>query len=128
FLEDERLHGRGVTPAELGRVPGHHPAVVEEGGLPVPRPLRNPGFFRRPEVEPHPLLGRVGVEEDVELGSEGLLLRPPGKPHRAKGGTPVSTPLKSWSRTPSMESIVHCLSDVALLTACQPWASCTRPP
>src|SRR4051794_40623996 len=71
----------------------------------------------------------MGVEEFVELGAEGLLFWPPGEPHyRAKGGTPVSTPANSCSRTDSMESIVQGLSDVALLTECQPWASCTMPP
>ena len=36
---DERLHRRGVAPAELGRVAGDHPAVVEQRRLPAAGPL-----------------------------------------------------------------------------------------
>ena len=35
----ERLHRRAVPPAELWRIARDHPAVIEERGLPVARPL-----------------------------------------------------------------------------------------
>ena len=38
---DERLHRRAVPAAELGRVAGDHPPVVEERRLPVAHPLRH---------------------------------------------------------------------------------------
>ena len=35
------LRRAGIAPAEFRRIGRHHPAVVEQRGLPLPRPLRN---------------------------------------------------------------------------------------
>ena len=77
---DERLHRRAVPAAELGRVAGDHPAVVEERRLPVAHPLRDELVARRTspmEVERRPRLGRgVLVEEGDELGPKRLVSGP----------------------------------------------------
>ncbi len=61
-------HGR-VAAAELRRLGGQQPAVVEQQPLPVARPLRHVRHRRRP-LQRVGLLGQMLVEECRELGAE----------------------------------------------------------
>ena len=84
--EDQRLDGCAVAAAELGRVAGDHPAVVEERGLPVAHPLGyevGAGVDVVLEVEAAPDLGRrMLVEEAEEFRAERLVFFVPGELHR----------------------------------------------
>ena len=85
---DQRLHRRRVAAAELGRVAGDHPAVVEQRRLPVARPVGDDRRRRRRRPRrsrARPRLGRrVLVEERDQLGPERLV---------ASGPTPARTRL-----------------------------------
>ena len=82
---DEGLHGCAVTAAELGRVARDHPAMVEEGGLPVAHPLRDElvlvaDVAGEVEAAEH-FVGGVRIQERHEVGAKRLVFRPPSELH-----------------------------------------------
>jgi hypothetical protein len=81
---DVLLQQRGVSAAELGRVAGQQPTVVEQQPLPAARPARDVAAGSRP-LQGLGLGRQVFVQERHELRAEGLDVSVEGQLHGAPG-------------------------------------------